>query len=341
MPEPYIERRSKRALAIDRAIQAKKVYHDYTRPYRSAPNRSDVQDYDTALKRPTGAPAPPLERPTGAPAGYYKLNRAEKIRARRRFHELPLIQQHKDLLHTRNVIKSKRALENWHKNPRQSDIWGIDTRPVGLEEARVRVAHKHAKRPPIHYFNLGDINWGGYFNFNPKTFDTRVEKTVPATGLIVINPKTDKRAQLVTKAHEIGHALEFNLLGGIGRNLTGYRFTALKSPKIKGESDKWSFLRQRGQKLESQLNRYAEKYTGFSASNYSNPLFHSPERFARWFSGYATMHPQAKRMGRGFYNVFRKSPQFKPLVKEMRLTDYRFTSKFMGGKGFKAGWWKL
>src|SRR3989338_7392572 len=65
------------------------------------------------------------------------------------FWQLSPLQQHKDLLITRNVIRRKGDVDKWKRNPKYYDIRNIDTQPKELVEERINAVRTRAGNIPI------------------------------------------------------------------------------------------------------------------------------------------------------------------------------------------------
>lgn len=333
----YVETRTKHALAVDRGIQAKTVHKSFNDDYAGSPADSDVTNYDTkgtvVLEKPKPKPKSKTE---------YVPEGSEKAALVKRFHKLPPVQQHKDLLTTRNVIKDKADVVKWHENPRAYDVRGVDTQPKELMEERLKVAHKAGGSPA---FSVGNYRWkrrrGVFRHFTDRS---------AGKGHVKVDAVTKKEGTFFrTVAHEFGHAFDRNVIGsqkGNERLTTGnVNFHWLKAPKMIGTEfdDGQSFgkvnnkliqIHDIGQKnarkvidvTEKKISPYNISHAPFSYMRYRRS---NEELFADWFSGLVVDKGVVKRKSRGFYNMFKKS--HKPLIRELKASDKRVTKKYMKG----------
>src|SRR3989338_7873834 len=148
----YAETRSAHALKIDGAITAKKVYGSFSQEYASSPNSSDVGGYDTKngfgnINLPKNNVVEKKEAQSSN--GEYVPTEQEKAELLPYFYKLNPMEQHKDLLVTKNVIKRKSDIGKWKENPKYYDVRSIDTQPEELVEERLNIVKEYAGNIPI------------------------------------------------------------------------------------------------------------------------------------------------------------------------------------------------
>lgn len=337
----YHEYRTKHALAIDRALNAKTKYKNFNSKYKNQPNRSDVENYDTAsttrpqeptatgttIKPTTGTTTKP-ETPKNEPktTGEYIPTTEEKTELLKTFHKLPPIQQHKDLLTTKNVIHSKKDISKWENNPKMYDIRGIDTQPPELIKERIKIALKHAHNPTVQIKKFRHKSAGRYHN-----------ATVGGNraGLIEINLSRVRNMNR-TYAHEIGHAYDRNVIGGFTQS-GNVNFSIIKNAKkpilSNSKFDIYKQMRSNTQKVidvtQKKTNPYDYKSAQLYAKSYMRYRNSKQELFANWFTGLINQKNIVKKDTRNFYNVFKKSN--KPLFSDLRKSDKSVTAKYMKG----------
>lgn len=359
----YIEQRSKRALAIDRSKNAKTRYSDFNSEYTSSPNTSDVEDYDTKRSKtttlPENNPAPdpkpfPLPKPVTTtrekPSILTETNTeytptgTEKKSLLTIFHKLNREEQHKDLLTTRNVIKSKSDVHKWKENPKYYDIRGVDTQPEELIPARLEIARVFAGNIPMYESSKENPIKGrktnlAYFQYTLNRQDL---------GKIIYSSKRIKNTnkEYFTKnrilAHEIGHAYDRNYIGTklrTGNVSFGYDVfrNTPKSIEAKnlGFGGTNNLMIEIGRKSYNEVWKPVEETTRKlspypkekAPSHYINYRTSREELFADWFSGFITDKPQVKKSSSRFYNMFKK--QNKDFFREIRKSDYSITKKYI------------
>ncbi len=354
----YTETRSAHALKIDRAITAKKVYGLFSQEYASSPNSSDVEGYDT--KNGFGNINLPKnnfveKKEAQSSNGEYVPTEQEKAELMPHFYELSPIEQHKDLLVTKNVIKRKADVDKWKNNLKYYDVRGIDTQPEELVSERLRVVRTFSGNPNVivKKFNwsrrLGDYKYMSQITTKPG--EIRVQQTT----------KKDNTFNRVL-SHELGHAYDRNIISmmtsdmhRVYRRTGNVDFGNIKKPKIlqnisSYSDNRMSFgkannlllkindMREKNRKkvtdvTEKRINPYNIK---IALPRFRMYRLSKGELFADWFSGYVTNKNLVKKQTRGFYNIFRKAN--KPLVKALRQSDFSITKKYIGGKHAKTNW---
>ena len=339
----YVEKRSAHALAVDRGMTAKTVYERYDDLYRSAPNQSDVRGYDTKQGNTGYMPAPAAITPKVVSKTEYVPTQSEREKLLPYFHKLNPIEQHKDLLVTKNVVRTKEDVEKWKQNPKYYDVRGIDTQPKELIAERLKVALTFAGNPTV---KIQKYRWKsqlGEYSYHVRKSEVgsiRIDKRVESTGRFN-----------QAFAHEIGHAYDRNTLGKLpkyaNKDLTNpvYRtgntnFGALIQADVPNRERDYGItqnslpMRNRSQVMlvtQKRINPYNPKLgmgnTGYP-SKFSKYRNKTEELFADWFSGLITQKNMVKRQSRGFYNIFRKAN--KPLVRALRKSDAKVTQKYLG-----------
>lgn len=333
------EKRTKHALIIDRSKNARVRYSNFNDEYKSAPNRSDVVDYDTKGKSERPPQEARIQEKPNVSQGEYIPTPSEKARLTPYFHKLSPIEQHKDLLTTRNVARNKETVSKWKQNPKAHDIRGIDTQPEELIKARLEVVRRHSRNPEV---IIKNFNWRSregvysYSRFNQE-------------GAGLIRLKRNVKNLDRNYAHELGHAYDRNVLSGMigytkGVGNMGYK-DFLKKPKLLNDEN-LSFGKINNKLLEiTDYNKRAREKIVSVTENKINPYnrAHAPmsyimyrrssqELFADWFSGLITDKPVIKRESKQFYNMFKKSN--KPLFSDLRKSDYAVTKKYIKGSIF-------
>jgi len=349
----YTEMRSKHALRIDRALNARARFSTFTKQYASAPNRNDVEDYDTRkgtiIPPPTPKPSPePRERPkepqkVGEVAkDEYVPSSKEKGALLPYFHKLSPIEQHKDLLTTKNVIRKKEDVHKWKENPKYYDIRDIDTQPKELIQGRLDVVQRAA----------------GNIQIVPESAMNKIRRSPRALGAFMWNPwdSSDKgkivyRPKRIAKAdpqfsmnkvfaHELGHAYDKNAAGDIAR-MTGNINLGYEIPssiKNLGFGKMNNIMLDLHGKSYERVYKPVEKVTrekifpyklGLVPRGHHEYRTRKEELFANWFTGFITEKPLVKRESRQFYNIFKK--KHKGLFKAIRQSDIMVTSKYMKG----------
>ena len=350
----FTETRSARAIAIDRSRTAKQVYGSFNQKYASSPNRSDVEGYDTRGTKGGYVP-PPEKKEEEKTTGEYVPTAQEKAELLPYFYQLNPMEQHKDLLVTKNVIKKKSDVDKWKKNPKYYDVRSIDTQPEELVSERLRVVRTFSGNPNVivKRFNwsrrLGDYRYISQITTKPG--EIRVQQTT----------KKDNTFNKVL-SHELGHAYDRNIISvmtsethRLSRRAGNLDFGNIKTPKFLQNAPSYSENRMsfgKANRLMLKISDMREKnrrkvidVTEKRISPYNTKT--APDRFRRyrlskeelfadWFSGYVTNKNLVKKQTRGFYNIFRKAN--KTLVKAIRQSDYSITSKYIGGKHAKTNW---
>ena len=341
MTYDYKEKRTKHALAVDRGKNAKARYSTFNEKYGNKPNRSDVFEYDTRPRKEGPGPDPQPKTPEQPKDNTdYQPTDAKRVQLMTRFHALPPMQQHKDLLTTRNVLKSHHDVDKWVKNPRQYDIRGIDTQPPELVEGRISVAHKLIGSPVIKYGNWGWTSRRG--QYDPRFPASHPGEIKMRKGLA---PDDDR----FVRAHEIGHGYDRNIINKVthftihkgvymemkgagavdfgnmrGLNLINLSFGQENASRLK--IDKAQRVNKSKVRLatENKINPYKKAFAPRRFITYRNS---KPELFANWFGGMITGKGTVKKETRGFYNIFKKAN--KPLMKGLRKSDRQVTSKYI------------
>lgn len=362
------EYRTKHALAVDRAIQAKAQHGSFNSKYKSAPNRGDVVRYDDKRKvRTQGVPKKPVRSEEYVPEG------AEKERLTRIFHRLPPIQQHKDLLVTRNVARTESQVAAWEKNPRAGDIRGIDTQPESVMKGRYKVLGE-VTGAKVRRKRMG-LGIHGYYSSAPLVPESAGEIKINSffydAGNVPAKEWADKPVTKIALGHEFGHAYDRNVLGKLGRVRGGVRegaqyrvgnnvdFGVMKKPKSKLGWEHTEAVQRRKnwgaveRVTRKKLNPYEgggvgdgglhsvtvfNKDTGFverERMSFKGYRQQDDELFADWFGGLVIRKGTVKRDTRGFYNVFKKAN--KPLFRKLKESDLAATKRFIGGEHKKRG----
>jgi hypothetical protein len=343
----YSEKRTSHALLIDRSLQAKQVHKDFNSEYVSAPNQSDVEDYDTAFDKipPTTGTSKPKEKKV---EGVYNPTGKERSELVKVFHSLPRVHQHKDLLTTRNVIKTKEDVKKWKKEPRYYDIQGIDTQPEELMEKRVGVVQSKVGNIPVRVNPRLSGSYGRYRHTMTKSDLGFIEMNKDIVG--------NKKQWYSTLFHELGHAYDRNLFtkeydyaqtGNVNFKTGDINF---KKMKFLNSPLSFGSMNNKSLKIRDILGKQRDKavfvtrkhspYTdeqgkrmitvGYGRMTFHKYRMQNNELFANWFSSFMTNKSMPKKESRGFYNVFKKSN--KDLFRALRKSDAGVTSKFMGGK---------
>jgi len=342
----YTETRSARAIAIDRSRTARQVYSDFNQEYVGSPNRSDVDGYDTRGNKGVYVP-PPKQKEEEKAVGEYVPTEQEKAELLPYFYQLNPMEQHKDLLVTKNVIKRKSDVNKWKENPKYYDVRSIDTQPEELVEERLNIVKEYAGNIPIipesrinKIKSRTALAGYAYQRVNPRDF-----------GKIIIRPKKIKNSGAVFShkkviAHELGHAYGRNVFGkgsGIVGNINiGYDVWN-KIPRSIGKKNLGfgktnNLMVELGRKSYKEVWKPVEEITRKRLFPYDSSTaprnFHQyrqqkEELFANWFSGFITQKNVVKRKSSSFYNIFKN--QNKALFKNLRKSDYNVTRKYMGG----------
>ena len=350
----YTEARSARAIAIDRSRITRQIYGDFNQEYAGSPNRSDVEGYDTRGNKGVYVP-PPKQKEEEKATGEYVPTEPEKAELLPYFYQLNPMDQHKDLLVTKNVIKRKSDVDKWKKNPKHYDVRSIDTQPEELVEERLNIVTEYVGNIPIipesrinKIKSRTALACYVYQRVNPKDF-----------GKIIIRPKKIKNSGAVFShkkviAHELGHAYDRNVFGkGSGRvgNINiGYevwnKIPRSIEKKNLGFGKTNNLMVELGRKSYNEVWKPVEEITRkrlFPYNPSNVPRRHheyrqkNQELFANWFSGFINQKNVVKRMSGHFYNIFKK--QNKPLFRDLRMSDYNVIRKYIGGKN--ASSWRL
>ncbi|MBI2139823.1 hypothetical protein HYU14_02780 [Candidatus Woesearchaeota archaeon] len=302
-----------------------------------------------------GYVSPPKQQEAEKATGEYDPTEQEKAELLPYFYQLTPMQQHKDLLVTKNVIKRKSDVDTWKKNPKYYDIRDIDTQPEELVSERLSVVKNFSGKPNIIVKNF---NWSrrlGDFRYIPqittKPGEIRVQQTT----------KKDNTFNKVL-SHELGHSYDRNIISmmtsdthRLSRRTGNVDFGNIKKPKflqnaLSYSDNHMSFgkannlmlkicdMREKNRKkvidvTEKRINPYNTRAAPPRVRMYR---LSKRELFADWFSGYVTNKNLVKKESRGFYNIFRKAN--KPLVKSLRQSDLSITRKYIGGKYAKTNW---
>lgn len=348
----YVEKRSKHALAVDRGIQAKQIHKSYTNNYKRSPNNSDVEDYDTKGKtipppedkKPTPPPQKPKEK---KPIGDYIPTESERKVLLKEFTKNGNpIQLHKDLLTTKNVIKDKKDVSKWKKNPNQYDIRGVDTRAKGLIGNRIETARKYAGVDVYVPKKINKNIFGG--NVTTNTIPSRKDMVnvslirrgllkgrMPKSSMGVFTSsrmyddriikisskvvgRTDSYTPQRVLAHEIGHAID-----------------SKKHQTLDfGNPNKYHNIKIR-EKISTVLSKKITPYDRekYVFSKYGRYRESRDEQFADWFSGLITDKSVVKKDSKQFYNIFKSGN--KPLFSALKKSDKLTTSTFL--KNAKLG----
>jgi hypothetical protein len=332
----YKEKRSKHALAVDRALQAKKKHGKFNEEYGNSPNRSDVDEYDTKGKyipapKPKGTPKP-KEPPR--PAETYKPTNSERNKLLRIFHSQGIMAQHKDLLTTRNVARTKKDVERWKKNPKHGDIESIDTQPKELIPARIKYTQDYVgiiPRAPVRTYKqaiklgvprdkLGRNSLGEFQHprYVPAEDVTQKDTQILVRSSLLKDPSSPQTQRVV--AHELGHAMDFFKIGK-SKGLSKYDF---------GHSgEKYNNLYsaiQIERVTRGKINPYPRDLVPSSFVRYRN---RQRELFANWFSGLITRKETVKKDSPIFYKKFKK--ENKGFISGLRKSDFAITSKYTKG----------
>lgn len=324
----YHEYRTKHALRIDRAIQARRIYGKFNIPYSNAPNRSDVDDYDTVGVRkpePRGKQEPE-PKPTEK-RGEYVPNVSERKRLVKIFHKLRPIDQYKDLQTTKNVVKTDKQLQAWKANAKNGDIRNIDTAPLELFKARAEVARKHVGDVPVTYNPRLSRAYGQYRWYRG---------TPEHKGGIVVRKGLEPFFSNEVLSHEVGHAYDRNVIGKIG-----YVGSVSFNHKIRLDKDNYVIKNDHNRKVIADVIGVTQKRLLLPYNpDKSTIRFHryrmsNQELFANWFSGLLNRKNTVKRYSKGYYNIFKS--RNKPLIKALKASDREVLMPLIKvPKGFKG-----
>lgn len=350
----YTETRCAHALKIDMAITAKKVYDSFSQEYIYSPNSSDVEGYGTRGNKGVYVPPPELKEKEKA-TGEYVPTEHEKAELLPYFYQLNPIEQHKDLLVTKNIIKRKSEVGKWKNNPKYYDIRNIDTQPEELVEERINIVKEYVGSIPItpeskinKIKSRTALAGYAYQRINPKDL-----------GKIIIRPKKIKNSGVVFShnkviAHELGHAYDRNVFGkgsGLVGNINiGYDVWNKIPKNIEkrnlGFGKTNNLMVDLGRKSYKEVWKPVEELTrkklfpynlSTAPRNFHKYRQQKEELFANWFSGFVTQKNVVKKKSSHFYNIFKK--QNKPLFRDLRKSDFNVTRKYIGGK--KVSSWRL
>ena len=364
--------RSSHALLIDRSLQAKKQYNDFNSEYKKAENRSDVEDWDDAhsIKRKNVKPLYPENRPSSThievpkkevrSSEIYKPNANERESLIQIFHKMNPIDQFKDLQTTRNVVHTEKQLKAWKENPKNGDVDGIDTRPVGYEQHRVKSTQDLLGKIPVWEYNKENrikYNQEVWNQDHPGKFNKvggALAFFAPyGKGYIFYKKQHLKRANFNNLlAHELGHYFDFHqsgkVQGKLGINPKAIRIgfpgqlSSEHTAKLRESTRKFNFYNE----PLSIANRIKEVYDLKKGKEYEHFKLNSfkilsrasfeymrsdKEQFANWFSVYLMNPEKAKKSS--FYNVL-KSGVGKSFHQGLRKKDIEFMQPFIKGKVF-------
>lgn len=320
----YTETRSKRALAIDRALQARQVHRSFNQPYKQAPNRSDVQDYDTAMKDPPKPKPEPVHRGS---LDEYQPSPNEMTKLRIIFHRESLLMQHHDLLVTKNVARNKADVEKWKTNPKASDIRGIDTQPKTLIPKRLDFATKYVGSPTIIQKKFRWKSKRGFYAAGEMVGRGRYRPKPESAGTIAVDISKPERQHPRTLAHELGHAFDRNIAGKKARGQRPPTVGFIPTGSRLGDSS------EADKEVFGEVTKVTETHEPFEKKHAPiSFLFYrgrTEERFANWFSAMVTDRSLVKIKSPKYYKQFKKDyPDF---AKGMRKSDIGITKKYMGG----------
>lgn len=322
MKTDYAERRTTHALRVDRAINARKHWDSFVPPYRAAPNRSDVVGYDN---RPVRGGAEELRGKEGADEGYVPYS-VERRRLVRYFHgSMSRVEQHKDLLVTKNVIKRKADLDKWRKEPKWYDVVGVDTRPREVVEGRLRALREAAGNPDFRY---GVKRRGALGVFSVPML--RSMRPGYSGAVTVVPSVRGSRLFGQVVGHEFGHAYDYNVVTpgmaklGIVPGGTNYAGEGSRGKIPSFKPLQGTRYRLRMEKAWVGAVRARDVVQPF------DKRMAKEEVLAGWIGGLVSNKMRVKGEGRQFYNVFRKGN--KGLMRALRESDRRATAPFIGGK---------
>ena len=325
MAGPYVEKRSKHALRIDRALKAKVRHSKFNDDYKKDPANSDVEGYDTpAEKRP----------PTKARV-YLESNKGEYLPSVAEKRKLIAIlkkklredQQIKDVLRTTRVVKTKKQLSAWKKNPRDGDIRGIDTAPDLIDEQRFKFIKKVTGNPEVEFINRKNKSLAGDVRFGPQTRRGKYAPDINFPGYIRVFTKDKAKKSIYrTSFHELGHVFDRNVKGPLVNKGVRTRGTGNFSFNAVGDDYKKSKAKRKAvfDVTSKYINPFKLKNASYSYVSYRGS---SEELFADWFSGFVQKRNVVKKRSKGFYKDFTK--EFKPFARELKKTEKRAAKKYI------------
>lgn len=334
--------RSKRALAIDRAKNAKVRYKNFNSAYAESPNRSDVEDYDTIRKK--GDIPPPEPEPTEEPIKkpekqeeYVPKGEEKSKLANIFFNKLNIVEQRKDLLTTRNVVRNKKQLERWKKNPKDGDVRGIDTEPKELYDEKIKLVTAYVGNPQIRMKNFGLKTVAGDVAFGKRTRRGYIPDSEFAGDVRVDTSRGIKQTK-ITLAHELGHVYDRNVIGkrkrdesykvdkklgtlGTYPRTAGYvDFMSISSRDKKNSAEAFNQVKFFANDKANPVSDYRK--TQYSYMKYRNS---NPELFANWFSGFINNRAGARKYSKKYYNYFRKTE--KDFFGKIKKTENKVVDK--------------
>jgi len=219
----YVEVRSRRALAIDRAKNAKVHYKKFNSEYSQAPNRSDVDGYDTR-KRGVSIPRNTPSTKPAAPEKHFELTPMDRAKAVAVFISLPMEQQRKDLRTNEKIVKSEHDFSEWKRQPSRWDVQGIDTVPVGLYQGRLSILQKAAGNVPIKYSKRKTRRGGSYVYYRSNDAIGHINVNLNSETALVFREKYDLPDEFIV-GHELGHAFDRNTVASLVKRETPFKRT--------------------------------------------------------------------------------------------------------------------
>ncbi|MBI2139736.1 hypothetical protein HYU14_02340 [Candidatus Woesearchaeota archaeon] len=352
----YTESRSAGAIAIDGSRTARHVYSDFNQVYAGTPIKGDVEGEDTRGNKGAYLPPPKQkEEEEEEVTGEYVPTEQEKAELLPYFYHLDPMEQHKDLLVTKNVIKRKSDVGKWKQNPKYYDVRDIDTQPGELVSERLKVIMAFSGSPRV---TVKKFNWsrrlGDYRHISQIT-------TKPGEIRVQQTTKRDNTFNKVL-SHELGHAYDRNIISmmasdthRLSRRTGNTDFGNIKKPKVLQDGPSYydnviplgkvnnlmlkiSDMREKNRKkvIDVTEKRISPYNTKTAPPRFRMYRLSKKELFADWFSGYVANKNLVKKQTRGFYNIFKKAN--KPLVKALRQSDLSITRKYIGGKHAKTNW---
>ena len=364
------DQRSPHAIAVDKGIQAKKVYSDDKfKNWRSNKNRTDLNDYDTRTttkppreedlpdKHPVPKKPIPFNTPRETPKEEkkeqqqepketkqeYAPSRTERFEAMTIFATRPVFEQLKDIETTHNVVTNKKQYEQWKKNPKASDVRGIDTRPEELSINRINVVAQMTKVPMLSRKEAK--NKGYRIRMNTGTIGmymrqgTALKPASEDIGIVIVNPKKthgqpdDVWGMSRILAHEYGHAYHSQIMKD-KHPFSGFNYDKFvaKNPKKEIGFGRMNYDRVAG-KVEKVVFKKISPFDVAKARLHGNTRYiryrqENSELFADWFSGLITKKNIVKKHSRTQYNIFKN--QNKELFKAFRQADQKTLQKLIG-----------
>lgn len=341
----YYDRRSPRAIAIDRSLNAKNHSDQITDRYKNAPNRNDIEDYDDISVEKKEKPSE---------EGYYTPTPTEKKKLVRHFHNsMNPIEQHKDLLITKNVIKKKEDVRRWRKDPKYYDVYTVDTAPKELHERRIEVLRRQV--PDVPMFDLskraGIASYRDFMRTKHGYYNAKVIKTSQNTRafyhpvykyVAFYSSRGGGKRLTQSIAHEYMHAIDYSK----GRS-NQFMFGFFKNPKNKLSLGKMNkIIPTFYNKAESFTRTKSFPYTEAEGKiflkelgvNYDTYRKRNEEVYANWGASLVTDKLKTKKHTLPLYNMFKKA--HKPLISEMKRSDLMVTAPLLGGRKWGAGYMK-